>query len=174
MKAPIRLLLLAMTASTLAACNIPDTTMENGAITLYGNQVTLRVAGSPKARIDADGSFVVDGKAVTTTPAERNLLAQYNQSVRSVHETGLAMGKAGVHMAAKAVMASTSSAPDAADKAAETGAGKMQKLSLDICQAMTSIKTVQDQLATQLTSFKPYASIVEASDITDCGNDAKD
>ena len=174
MRVPVRLLLLAMTACTLAACDTPDTVMENGAITLYGSKVTLRVAGSPKATIDADGTFTVDGKTVTTTPAERSLLTQYNQSVRSVHDTGLAMGKAGIRMAAKAVVASTSSAPDSAGEAAEAGSGQMKKLSLGICNALASIKTTQDQLTTQLAAFKPYASIVDASDATDCENRAKD
>lgn len=174
MKTLARPLLLAVLACALAACDTPDTVMENGAITLYGNQVTLRVAGAPKATIDAEGAFAVDGKAVATTPAERGLLAQYNQSVRSVHETGLAMGKAGVRMAAKAVAASTSSAPDNADKAAEAGAGQMKKLGLDICKAQASIKVAQDQLATQLAAFKPYASIVESSDMADCESSAND
>jgi hypothetical protein len=174
MKDLARPLLLAALACTLAACNTPDTVMANGAITLDGNQVTLRVIGASKAAIDADGTFTVDGKPVVTTPAERSLLAQYNQSVRSVHETGLAMGKAGVRMAAKAVVASTSSAPGNAGETAEAGAGQMQQLSLDICKAQASIKTAQDQLATQLASFKPYASIVSASDVADCESDAKD
>jgi hypothetical protein len=174
MKALARLLLLAVLACTLAACNTPDAVMANGAITLDGNQVTLRVIGASKATIDADGAFTVDGKPVVTTPAERSLLAQYNQSVRSVHETGRAMGKAGVRMAAKAVVASTSSAPGNAGETAEAGAGQMQQLSLDICKAQASIKTAQDQLATQLASFKPYASIVSSSDVADCESDAKD
>lgn len=171
MKALARPLLLAVLACTLAACNTPDAIMANGAITLDGNQVTLRVIGASKATIDADGAFTVDGKPVVTTPAERSLLAQ---CVRSVHETGLAMGKAGVRMAAKAVVASTSSAPGNADDTAEAGAGQMQQLSLDICKAQASIKTAQDQLATQLASFKPYASIVSSSDVADCESDAKD
>lgn len=174
MKALARLLLLAVLACTLAACNTPDAVMANGAITLDGNQVTLRVIGASKATIDADGAFTVDGKPVVTTPAERSLLAQYNQSVRSVHDTGLAMGKAGVRMAAKAVVASTSSAPANAGETAGAGAGQMQQLSLDICKAQASIKTAQDQLATQLASFKPYASIVSSSDVADCESDAKD
>lgn len=172
MKVPMRLLLLAVTACILTACKVPDTVMENGAITLDGNKVTLRAAGAPKATIDADGAFAVDGKAIATTPAERGLLAQYNQSVRSVHETGEAMGKAGVRMATKAVVAGASSAPDSAGNATEAGAGQMEKLSLDICRAMASIKATQDQLATQLATFKPYASIVDASDVRDCEGDA--
>jgi hypothetical protein len=173
MKAPARPLLAAAMACALAACHVPDTTMENGAIMLYGDTVTLRVAGSPKATIGADGVFVIDGKAVPATPAERSLLARYNQSVRSVHDTGLAMGRTGIETAAKAIKDKLSSAPDRADKAAESGAGDLKKLSLDICKAEAAIKDAQDQLAVQLMAFKPYASIVSAADVTDCENDAK-
>ena len=174
MKALVRPLFLTALVGTLAACNAPDTVMENGAIMLYGNKVALRVIGAPKAVIDADGGLVIDGKAIATTPAERNLLAQYNQSVRSVHDTGLAMGKTGVVMAIKSVEAKSSSTPGQTDKAAEAGSGQMQKLSLDICKAQASIKTVQDQLAVQLPAFKPYASIVSAHDVASCESDAKD
>lgn len=174
MKAFARPLLLAVLTCTLAACNTPDTIMENGAITLDGDQVTLRVISASKATIDADGTFAVDGKPVVTTPAERSLLARYNQGVRSVHDTGLAMGKTGGHIAAKAIEASTSSAPGDAGKEAEAGSAKIQQLSLDICKAEASIKTAQDQLAAQLAAFKPYASIVSSSDVADCENDAQD
>jgi hypothetical protein len=174
MKTIIRLSLAASMACALAACHVPDTTMENGAIMMYGDTVTLRVAGSPKATIGADGAFAIDGKAVSTTPAERSLLVRYNQSVRSVHETGLAMGKTGIETAVKAVKDKLSSAPDQADKAAESGAGDLKKLILDICKAEAAIKDAQDQLAVQLAAFKPYASIVSAADVTDCENDAKD
>jgi hypothetical protein len=173
MKTTIRPLLAAALACTLAACHIPDTTMENGAIKLYGDVVTLHVDGAPEADIAADGGLTIAGKSVDTTPAERGLLAQYNRSVRSVHETGIAMGKAGIETAARAVAAKASSTPEKANTAAEAGAGQLQNLSLDICKATANIKVAQDQLATQLAAFKPYASIVNAGDVTDCTNDAK-
>ena len=80
MKTTIRPLLAAALACTLAACHIPDTTMENGAIKLYGDVVTLHVDGAPEADIAADGGLTIAGKSVDTTPAERGLLAQYNRS----------------------------------------------------------------------------------------------
>lgn len=174
MKATVRPLLAVALACTLAACHIPDTTMENGAIRLYGDVVTLHVDGAPGADIAADGGLTIDGKAVDITPVERGLLTQYNRSVRSVHETGVAMGKAGIETAAKAIAAKASSTPDQADTAAKAGAGQLQDLTLDICKDTVAIKAAQDQLATQLAAFKPYASIVSASDAADCVKDSKD
>lgn len=173
MKAIVRPLLAAALACALAACHIPDTTMENGAIKLYGDVVTLHVDGTPEADIAANGGLTIAGKSVDTTPAERELLARYNQSVRSVHDTGLAMGKAGIETAAKAIAAKASSTPDKANTVADAGASTLQNLSLDICKATAAIKVAQDQLAAQLPAFKPYASIVGASDASDCVKDAK-
>lgn len=173
MNAIVRPLLAAALACALATCRIPDTTMEGGAIKLYGDMVTLHVNGAPEAEIASNGDLAIDGKAVASTPAERGLLAQYNHSVRSVHETCLAMGKAGIETAAEAIAAKDSSTPEKADDAANVGASKLQDLNRDICKATAAIKIAQDQLAAQLAAFKPYASIVGASDASDCVHDAK-
>jgi hypothetical protein len=176
MKTTIRLLLAATMACALAACHTPETAMAtgNGAILLYGDTVTLRVIDAPKATIGVDGVFAIDGEAVIVTPAERKLLIDYHRSVRSVHDTGVAMGKTGVEMATDAVKGKLSSTPNQADKAIEAGASNMKDLSLDICKAETAIKDAQDQLAAQLVAFKPYAAIISASDVTDCENNTKD
>jgi hypothetical protein len=173
MKATARRFVAATLACTLAACQMPDTTMENGAIKLYGDVVTLHVDGAPEADIASDGGFVIGGKVVAITPAERELLAQYNRSVRAVHETGEAMGTAGIETAAKAIAAKASSTPGKADEAAKTGAGKMQDLTRDICKDTAAIKVAQDQLAAQLAAFKPYAHIVGTDDAADCAKDLK-
>lgn len=174
MKTTIRPLLAATMAFALAACHVPDTAMvtQDGAIMLHGDTVTLHVIRSSKATVGADGAFAIDGQAVTVTPGERSLLIRYNRGVRSVHDIGLAMGKAGVEMATKAIKDRSSSTPNQADKAAEGGDPK--ELSLSICRAEATIKDAQDQLAAQLAAFRPYASIVSASDVTDCEDDAKD
>lgn len=171
---PLRPLCAALLACTLAACHMPDTIMEEGAIRLYGDELTLHVDGTPEADIAADGSFTIDGKAVTSAPAERGLMAQYNHSVRAVHDTGVAGGKAGIEKAAKGTAATASSTPDKADVAASADAGKLQDLTLGICKDTAAIKVAQDQLAAQLAAFKPYAYIVGTGDVANCLKDAKD
>lgn len=170
-----RPLMLVLLACLLAACGaVPDTLMENGAIKLYGDVVALDVDGAPGAKIAADGGFTIDGKAVATTSTERELLARYNRSVRDVRETGLAMGKAGIGMAAKSIVAEATSSPGQADKAAEAASGRMSRLNLDLCRHTAAIKAAQDRLAMQLAAFKPYASIVGASETARCENGARD
>lgn len=167
----LKTLAIATLVCIMTACNVPDTIMENGAITLKGDAVTLHLISAPRAVIHADGSFVVDGKSIAVTPAERALLVRYYQSVHAVYETGAAMGKAGVDMAAKVVTAAASSSTD---KAAADVSGRVASLSQDICKDTAAIKAAQDQLAAQLDAFKPYAFIVSASDVTGCQTDAKD
>lgn len=169
----LRPLFATVLACVLAACSIPDTTMENGSIKLYSDVVILHVDGAPDAAVAGNGSLTIDDKAVATTPAERDLLAQYNRSVRSVREVGLAMGKAGFETAAKAIGAKVSSDPDKVDTTDGAGASKLQDLTLEICKNTAAIKDAQDQLVTQLAAFKPYASIVSASDVANCAKDAK-
>lgn len=174
MKAAIRPLLAAVLACALAACHAPDTLMADGAIKLYGDVVALHVDGSPDADITADGSLLIDDKAVATTPAERDLLVRYNRGVRAVREAGLAMGKAGIETAAKAVVGAASSTTGQADTAGRRDAGPWQELTLRICRATAAIEQAQDQLASQLTAFRPYASIIGAHDAADCVKDAQD
>lgn len=82
------------------------------------------------------------------------------------------MGKTGFKMTTKAIENKLSATPDLADKAAE--ASNLKKLSLGICKAEAAIQDAQDQLAAQLAAFKPYAAVISTSDVTECGNDAKD
>ena len=163
----------ALLCTLFAACSIPDTVMENGAIKLYGDVVVLHVDGAPEADIASDGGFTINGKSVEVTPAERVLLAQYNHSVRDVRNAGVAMAKTGAETAIRAATAKASSTPDKAGAVAKAGAGQLQDLSLNICKDTAAIKAAQDQLATQLAAFRPYAAIVSTADMTDCANDAK-
>jgi hypothetical protein len=90
-----------------------------------------------------------------------------------VANTGLARGKVGIETAVKAIAAKASSTTSNADTAANAVADQLQDLTLNICKDTTAIKVAQNQLATRLVAFKPYASIVSASDAADCANDVK-
>lgn len=168
------ILLLAL-CTALSACNIPDTTMANGAITLKGDAVTLHVKDAPDAVIRSDGDLNIGDKAISTSPAQHGLLMLYVQSVQDVHATGLAMGKLGAKMGITALNNKLSNKSDADQKQdAESGGQQMNKLSQKICQDQANIKSVQDQLAAQLAEFKPYGHIFSSDDVADCMKDDKD
>ena len=65
--------LLALCAA-ISACDVPDTTLANGGVTLKDNIVTLHANGAPDAVIDANGTLLVGDKAVAVAPPQHGLL----------------------------------------------------------------------------------------------------
>jgi hypothetical protein len=160
--------------AVLAACDVSDTSMMNGAITLKDGMVTLHAHGASDAIISSTGDLQIDDKAISLTPSQRGLLMLYNHNVQDVHDIGLEMGKTGAQMGAKALKNAMNKKSDAQqDQDADAGAEQLKQLSLKICQDQANIKTVQDQLTAELPAFKPYGDIVGADSVTSCQSDAK-
>lgn len=159
----------------LSACDVPDATMMNGAVTLKDNVLTLHAEGAPDALIGSDGTLQIDGKTVTVTPAQRGLLMLYFQNVTDVHQTGLEMGKIGAGIGANALKDSIAGKSKAeTDSDAKTGGGQLKTLGLKICQDQVNIENVQDQIAEQLPAFKPYSHIAKGHSGDKCTKDEDD
>lgn len=159
----------------LSACDVPDTTMMNGAVVLKDNVLTLHAKDAPDAQIDSDGTLQIDGKNVAITPAQRGLLMLYFQNVMDVHQTGMEMGKVGASMGTNALKDSIAGKSKAEkDNDAKAGGGQLKVLGLKICQDQANIENVQDQLAAQLPAFKPYGHISEGHSGDKCTKDADD
>jgi hypothetical protein len=164
-----RTILLLALCTAISACNMPETTMENGAITLKDNVVTLHVSGAPDATINATGDLQVADKVLTISPAERGLLMLYFQNVHDVNHTGREMGKIGAKIGGKALKDKVEGKSKAdQDQDAKAGTDQLRALSQKMCQDSANIKTVQDQLSTQLPEFKPYGNIITQDSITKC------
>jgi hypothetical protein len=171
MNYPRVITLLALCAA-ISACDVPDTTMANGRITLKDNVVTLHANGAPDALIGSSGNLQIGDANVPVTPAQHGLLMLYFQNVNDVHQTGADMGKIGAGIGVKALKDSFDGKSKAEqDQHAEAGAGQLKTLARKMCQDQSDIKNVQDQLAAQLPAFKPYADIMTSKDITDCEKD---
>jgi hypothetical protein len=167
-----RTILLLALCTVVSACNMPETTMENGAITLQDGLVTLHVSNTPDASINANGDLQVGDKVVTINPAQRGLLMLYYQNVHDVNQSGREIGKVGAKMGSKALkdkMEGKSKSDQ--DQDAKPGTEQISELSKKMCQDEANIKSVQDQLSAQLVEFKPYGNIVTQSSITDCLKD---
>jgi hypothetical protein len=167
-----RTILLLALCTVISACDMPDTTMENGAITLKDSVVTLHVSGAPDAAINANGDLQVADKVVTINPAQRGLLMLYFQNVHDVNHTGREMGKIGAKIGVKALKdkIEDKSKTDQ-DQNAQAGAQQLRNLSQKICQDQANIKTVQDQLSAQLAEFKPYGNILTQDSVAKCQKD---
>jgi hypothetical protein len=154
-----------------------DSNLVNGGIRLHDGQVTLHANGAPDATISATGDLDIDQHAVEINPEQRNLLQQYYRNAAAVRQHGIETGKAGAAIAGQAISSVAkgvaSGNTDQIDKEIDAKTAVVTQTALKICGDLAGIKTAQDQLATQLASFKPYASIVDVSDVTDCTKDAK-
>jgi hypothetical protein len=166
-----RTIILTALCVLLSACNVPDTTMANGAVTLKDNVVTLHAEDTPNAEINAQGQLQIGDKTVALTPAQQGLLLLYYQSIVDVHDTGVKMGKVGAGMGLKALndKLSGKSKKDT-DEDASNGGDQMSALSKKICQDEQTMKTVQNQLSAQLPDFKPYGKIFD-DDSASCDKD---
>lgn len=72
-------------------------------ITVRGNTVHMRAGDQPRATLEADGTFRVDGKVMEATPAQREVLAAYHAAVLDFSDQSIAVGKdAGLAAAAAA------------------------------------------------------------------------
>ena len=160
-----RVITLLALCAAISACDVPDTTMANGRITLKDNLVTLHANGAPDALIGSSGNLQIGDATVPVTPAQNGLLMLYFQNVADVHQTGADMGV----KALKDSLDGKSKAEQ--DQHAEAGAGQLKALEQKMCQDLANVKNVQDQLAAQLPAFKPYADIMTGKDITDCQKD---
>ena len=108
-------------------------------------------------------------------PAQRALLQDYYRNTLAVQQHGIATGKAGVAIAGQAVRSVVrdlaSGDTDNIDKEVDAKASKVEQEAMKICDDLANIKTAQDNLATRLAAFKPYAGIVDADAIADCRKD---
>ncbi len=169
-----RVILLSALCAVISACDVPDTTMMNGAITLKDGVVTLHAQNAPDAAINSAGDLQIGDKIVSVTPSQRGLLMLYNHNVQDVHDLGAEMGKTGAKMGAKALKNALKSKSDAdQDKDADAGAAQLSQLSVKMCEDQANIKTVQDQLAAALPAFKPYSAIVSSDSVDSCKDDEK-
>lgn len=148
------------------------TSIDNGAIEVANDEVTLHPDHAAPAAIGGNGDFTVDGKPVDITPAQRALLVQYYIGAIGVREHGLETGKAGAAIAGEAVKGVVSSIAGSSDKSASANARaqgeKVKQAAMKICDDLASIRDAQDQLINQLPAFKPYGSLITADSVDEC------
>lgn len=177
---PRHLFFALLAAGLLAGCsngsdmsNFGSTSIANGGIRVNHGVAILHVSGAPNAVISADGELRIDGKTITITPAQQALLKQYAQAAFAVREHGIATGKAGAAVGGAAIegiaAAIKSGDSDQIDKHVDAKAKLVDEAANKICLDIAQIKLAQNELATQLPAFKPYAGIISPDQDEDCG-----
>ncbi|MBT2116639.1 DUF2884 family protein [Dyella sp. LX-66] len=148
----------------------------HGDIRVHGGLLVLAADGAPRATIDAAGVLNIDGKTISVDDRQRDLLRRYYTSATAVRQHGIETGKAGAAMAGEAlkgVAETVAGDKDSVDKRVEAQTQKITDQVMKICDDLADIKVVQDELATSLPAFKPYAGIMDEKSVTDCRNDEK-
>ena len=162
-----------VSASVTTALDNAQTKLRTEPITVSHNDSTL-----PKAQITPQGDFVVGGKTIAITPAQRSALLAYREKLITVASAGIAVGKQGaaigVQAAGAALAAAMSGKSDAEVEASvKAKTSGIRQAAAKICDRLPEMMIEQQKLAAALPAFKPYATMTEKN-IDDCRTDALD
>jgi len=128
--------------------------------------------GRPKAEISPAGDFLVDGKAVAITPAQRALLLEQRQQILTIASAGMAMGVKGADLAGKAlgetVAGLFSGDSENIQRRLEAEGAKLEVEARKLCAQLPPMLATQQKLAASLPAYKPYATMTQ-EDVDDCG-----
>jgi len=126
----------------------------------------------PDAELTPAGDLLIDGKPVQVTPSQHAMLVQYRQALMSVAETGMQLGVQGADLGGQAIgevfAGLMSGHPDQIDKNINAKASRIEAQAMQLCTQLRPVQQMQQQLATAVPQFAPYATL-KASDIEDCG-----
>ena len=140
-------------------------------INVNGHEINSADGKLPRAEITPQGDLLIEGKAVTVTPAQRALLLKYRGEIIGVASAGMEIGKQGVDIAGKAIGTAVSSIfngkSDQVERELEAQGERIEAAAMKLCDQLPPMLQTQQELAASLPAFKPYANL-EQSDIDDC------
>lgn len=157
-----------------------DLELDTAARQLATENLTLTTddADAPKAQITPQGDFLVAGKPVALTPDLRAEVLDYRAQALAIARQGIAIGHQGVEVGRRAVAPLVIAALfGASDKRIEASMHKrmsgLREATLALCRQMPQLMAAQQQLASDLPAFQPYATLTQ-KDIDDCHDDVRD
>jgi hypothetical protein len=133
-------------------------------IHMDGRDVLITARDGSVARVSPTGDLEIRGKAVTVTPAQRQLLQHYAAGIRDIQDRGLAIGQHAVQMVGGMLGTLVSSIFEDGDsqdldQKMRAKAEPLREEAFALCKDVKSEKQVQDALAASLPAFQPYAVI---------------
>ncbi|MCZ8113726.1 hypothetical protein [Silanimonas sp.] len=127
----------------------------------------------PKAEITPQGEFLIDGKALPLTDAQREAVKRFRDETIEVADAGMAMGLGGAALAGQTIGSAVAGLLgkdiSATSERLEAEATKMQEAGLSLCRKAKALGAAKDALAEVLPEFRPYAETMKV-DAT-CGDD---
>ena len=147
-------------------------------INVNGHEIHNKGENLPKAEITPQGDLLIEGKAVSITPAQRQDLLTYRARIIGIAEAGMAIGGKGADLAGEALggvvgaIFGGKEGEKAFEQRMEAQGKKMEAEAMKLCTQLPGLLSSQQALAASLPEFKPYARMTQA-DIDDCGKDVK-
>ncbi len=121
--------------------------------------------GGPKAELTPEGEFLIDGKPVPMTDAQREMLGQYRNELIEVADAGIVLAQSGLVIAGKAVSQAFSGLFSGGSNDAKTGieaeAKKIEAAALQLCDRAKALRITQESLTAVLPEFAPYAGSIK-------------
>ena len=160
-------------SAKLATANIPVGVRIHNGVRIDDSGTAL-----PKAEITPQGDLLIEGKAVSVTPAQRQELLTYRARIIGIAEAGMAIGGKGADLAGEALggvvgaIFGGKEGEKAFEQRMEAQGKKMEAEAMKLCTQLPGLLSSQQALAASLPEFKPYARMTQA-DIDDCGKDVK-
>lgn len=151
-----------LSVTALAACSPGINEGIGNRITFDSTGIVVHASGHPNAHISRDGTLSIDGKAVAVTTTQRQLLQQYYRQATGVMNSGEAMGRQGVQMAARgigdAIASIFHSDSSTAEKRMDADSQHIEAAAGKLCAGVKALGATQDAIAAQIPAFKPYDS----------------
>lgn len=164
--------------SGCAAFRTADTDLDTASrqITTGNMTLTAEDAGVPKAAITPQGDFLIAAKPVALSAQQREEVLAYRAQYIDIAQAGIAIGHQGVevgrHAVAPMIFASLFGASDKAiDASMDKRLAGVREATAKLCDRMPALMAAQQQLATDLPAFRPYATLTQKK-IDDCRQDA--
>lgn len=154
--------------------NVIDSALDKASTELTTKNITVSNDdnGAPKAEITPQGDFLIGGKPVPLTPAQRTRVLAYRQQIIGIGRQGIVIGKQGATLGMRAagtalagVLSGESDQKIQQSVKAQTAG--IQQAAIKICDRLPALMTSQQKLAADVPAFKPYATMTQ-KDIDDC------
>ena len=124
--------------------------------------LVVKAPGKPDARIAPDGDLQIDGKTISLTPAQRELLKRYYGEVAGVRDDGIAIGKAGaalgVNAVSNAVESLLSNDHKKNDADMQANSKKVEVAAQRLCNDIIHVKSTQGEISARLPLLADYAA----------------
>lgn len=165
-------------SSSSLITNAIDHALDKASASIAHQDITISShdANVPDAKITPQGDFLIAGKSVPLTTAQRKEVLAYRQQVMQIVQQGMEVAKQGAAVGMDAAStaiagALTGQSDKQIQKQVEAQTSGIRQAAVKICDRLPAMMAGQQKLAVDLPAFKPYADMTQA-DIDECRDNA--